>query len=448
MISYSAEHSLKQEPLANKVMQSLINIPTVFERSRNDSAEDLLVAQAVRQNVKATMQLPLNTLEWARLILKSSGQTISMRNKDQLITCFQRLTKKYDTNPEVSAYDNVSTPAKRQRRGRSSKATASQAVGGTAEEPSVDRIKMSSRRLSAIKNLLYHCSPKTFDQLEVHLVWVGDYALSVITDIVLNEKFSWPKSVLPAADEDALSREIAARAARPPHGATVKPMFYESPLSTEEHELIFAKAIAIFEDNVLHLADLNDWRKHKPTEAEWKTYRIVIQHWSQTIKLCCQKDLTPADYEDIEKAVLFGDALDKQILTIAQRCPHSFTVNMIPELRVSGSMAVDEDTDVTEAIAAENAKWEAEVRILTHNLGIDWKLIKEVQGGAKVFLLACLLACLPACLLACLLCCMPACLPACLPDCLLACQPRHCKTSSIGTTLAMPVPKASWARPL
>ena len=51
-------------------------------------------------------------------------------------------------------------------------------------------------------------------------------------------------------------------------------------------------------------------------------------------------------------------------------------------------------------------------------------------------------------LFACLLCCMPACLPACLPDCLLACQPRHCKTSSIGTTLAMPVPKASWARPL
>ena len=141
----------------------------------------------------------------------------------------------------------------------------------------------------------------------------------------------------------------------------------------------------------------------------------MIQHWCQTARPCCKVDLPNQDFEEIEKAVLFGDALDKQILTISQRCPHSFTVNMIPELRVSGSMAVDEDTDVTEAIAAENAKWEAEVRILTNNFNSDWKLIKEVQGGAKVFLFACLLACLPACLPACMPVVLHACVPACLP---------------------------------
>ena len=117
MIGYSAEHSLKDEPTALKIMESLINIPTVFERNRDDSAEDLLVAQAVRQNVKATMQLPLNTVEWARLTLRSSGITFASRNRDMIISCMQRLTHKYDSSPEVAAYDNVSQAPKMQRMG-------------------------------------------------------------------------------------------------------------------------------------------------------------------------------------------------------------------------------------------------------------------------------------------------------------------------------------------
>ena len=63
------------------------------------------------------MQMPLNTLERARLILKPSGMTVSVRSKDQIVSCVQQLTKKPDSNPEVSAYDNVSQPAKRQRMG-------------------------------------------------------------------------------------------------------------------------------------------------------------------------------------------------------------------------------------------------------------------------------------------------------------------------------------------
>ena len=48
------------DPEAGRGMQALLNIPTVFEESGNNSPEDLLVAQAVRQNVKAQTTLPLN----------------------------------------------------------------------------------------------------------------------------------------------------------------------------------------------------------------------------------------------------------------------------------------------------------------------------------------------------------------------------------------------------
>lgn len=99
-------------------------------------------------------------------------------------------------------------------------------------------------------------------------------------------------------------------------------------------------------------------------------------------------DLPKQDFEEIAQAVLFGDAIDTQILSIAKRFPQSFHVGMIPELMVSGAMAVEQDQMVEEAIEAENAKWAAEIRIFKNNLHSDWKLIKTVEGGAQVFLIS------------------------------------------------------------
>ena len=45
-------------PEIMRIMQSLIQIPTVFAGSGDNTEEDMMVAQAVRQNVKASMQLP------------------------------------------------------------------------------------------------------------------------------------------------------------------------------------------------------------------------------------------------------------------------------------------------------------------------------------------------------------------------------------------------------
>ena len=46
-----------------RIMQGLIQVPTVFTKSGESSTEYLIVAQAVRQNVKAAMQLPVDIME-------------------------------------------------------------------------------------------------------------------------------------------------------------------------------------------------------------------------------------------------------------------------------------------------------------------------------------------------------------------------------------------------
>ena len=84
-------------------MQSLLCIPTVFEGSGDNSNEDLLVQQSVRQNVKAQHTLPMNTLDWGGLILSTSGQKLGMGGNSQkmILTCLQRITAKYDNHIEV-----------------------------------------------------------------------------------------------------------------------------------------------------------------------------------------------------------------------------------------------------------------------------------------------------------------------------------------------------------
>ena len=65
-----------------------------------------MVAQVVRQNVKATYALPMNTLEWAGMILRTCGLALGMSgvHTQTILACMQRCTAKYDSYVEVDAY--------------------------------------------------------------------------------------------------------------------------------------------------------------------------------------------------------------------------------------------------------------------------------------------------------------------------------------------------------
>ena len=50
-----SQYSLFGDPELMRIMEGLIQVPTVFTMSGESNAADLIVAQSVRQNVKAAM---------------------------------------------------------------------------------------------------------------------------------------------------------------------------------------------------------------------------------------------------------------------------------------------------------------------------------------------------------------------------------------------------------
>ena len=95
-----SQDSLFGGPELMRIMEGIIQVPTVFTMSGESSAEDLIVAQAVRQNVKAAMQLPMHTKEWAGRGLKSCKLKVGVSSVQTAIImqALHRCTKKYDAN--------------------------------------------------------------------------------------------------------------------------------------------------------------------------------------------------------------------------------------------------------------------------------------------------------------------------------------------------------------
>ena len=88
-----------------------------------------------------------------------------------------RCTTKYNSSVEVGAYD-TQPMTKRPRKGRTSaQIVARAAFHGEADQPQdadQDRLRVGHRRTTAITNVLTHCTPESYQLLELHMVWVGD----------------------------------------------------------------------------------------------------------------------------------------------------------------------------------------------------------------------------------------------------------------------------------
>ena len=260
-VHFRSQPDLIGDPTAMQIMQSLLNLPTVFEPSGDNSPEDLMVAQAVRQNVKATYALPMNTLEWAGMVLRTCGLRLGQAEigGQAILDCMQLCTTKYDSSVEVDAYD-MRPPAKRPRRGRKKLAARTQEVED-AHAPDEDRLRIGTTKLTAITNVLTRCTDVSFHYMQMHLVWVGDYTLSALSDAIMVLPWLWKGSIADATSQPddvvLLARDVAARANENliSHGVTVKPMKYEELLTAEQHEMIFQKAFHCYEDEALHLED-------------------------------------------------------------------------------------------------------------------------------------------------------------------------------------------------
>ena len=61
--------------------------------------------------------------------------------------------------------------------------------------------------------------------------------------------------------------------------------------------------------------------------------------------MSCKQYLKQEEFEELEKAILYGDEMDAQILGIIKRLPkHNFHIGMILDMRTNSAKA-DVDTD-------------------------------------------------------------------------------------------------------
>ena len=97
---------------------------------------------------------------------------------------------------------------------------------------------------------------------------------------------------------------------------------------------------------------------------------------------CCKPDLKQEEFEKLEQAILYGDAMDAHILGIIKRFPQNFHIGMIPDMRTNCAKA-NVDTDAQEHIEGEHAKWQAELRLFKGNLILDKKLIIKKEFGSR-----------------------------------------------------------------
>ena len=122
------------------------------------------------------------------MLLRSCNLKVGMVGvqSQSILACMKCCLAKYDSSTEVGAYD-LQPAAKRARKGRKQAASTNLVTDAskTPAEPAEDRLRIGTKRLAAIKNILSYCTEKSYKLLEMHLAWVGDYSLSAVNNTTL-----------------------------------------------------------------------------------------------------------------------------------------------------------------------------------------------------------------------------------------------------------------------
>ena len=288
---------------------------------------------------------------------------------------------KYHNHADVKAHDEAGPQKKRQRKGRM--ATRKAEGGDDAQNAGdEDKLRIGYRKRKAIQEILKHCTTEGLAALRRHLVSVGGYKKSAVSDELFNEPAFWPDSA-PSEEYQAQGLQVmvadfgAAAAERNlPPGCATGELSYDAPLSSQQFLMVIEKAIHIFEDSLTEQGAY----AIKMGADEWRRHRFVIQAWDGCVGRVLQSDLASEDYAEFEKAILFGDALDEQIVSCLRRRPRIFHTGMIPDVR--GTLTHSVDDEEAALSRAELQKWEGSLSVLSINLRSDWAIILKTQAGS------------------------------------------------------------------
>ena len=65
------------------------------------------------------------------------------------------------------------------------------------------------------------------------------------------------------------------------------------------------------------------------------------------MRMCCTQYLKQDEFEELEKATLYGDAMDAQILGISRHFPKHVQISMIPDMTHFDKADVDTDAQLS-----------------------------------------------------------------------------------------------------
>ncbi len=372
-----------KDPAMEKLLHSILNIPTNFELHGDGSKQALLLAQAARQNQHAQV-LPVDTMQWIGLIRDFTGVPLGgplIGTKGRLVQILETMMAAYNSLPEVEAY-SVEPAAKRQRSRRGKKPAGDQVE---ATEGRDKDLKIGNRRLQAMRLFLNGATEESFKLLRAHLIWAADFRYSVLSDEILGTPWFYVDSHLPPEhlpkEQDILIRDAGSQAAEQliQPGYSKLPLYHDTPLTVEQFDLMIQKAVRVFEDDTAHLEREDSRLRFRPSVDQWVSTRRVIQRWTESIRECAKADLSEGDFTLLQATILDGDALDATVLSLLNRYPKTFHIGLLPEIEADYKPSFDESAM---ALRTKQTKaWSAKCDVFIAELAMDWELLQNTHRG-------------------------------------------------------------------
>ena len=396
MMEWVNDKNFIPSPNLDRVFRSLLQVPAVFEARKQCLSNDaFLVDCAVKQNVKAQMQQPLNTLEWCHLILGLHGtsrkELLSLESPNlrktrgqELQQIMLRFIHTYEQHSDVQAYDMTAPTTKRRRLGRQGVRPS----GSLGDDSKEDTVKLGSKRQQAMKNVLGKISAEGFLRWQEHLGWVGIWKYNALQDPTAALDSMWPGSQLPKERRPSDLQQIACEVGQKVsdlaqgtnHVLTRANLFYNELLTNEQHIMMLHKGFETYEADTLHISNLNDKMAFRPSTEDWLNFRQVIEHWDRTIREVAMTDMDPKEFKEFEEAVLTSTVMDQQILGALEGYPRTFHLGMLPDLKATYQLELN---DELEKMRVSNHRfWEASLDKFRMELDQDQQLIRRTKKGS------------------------------------------------------------------
>ena len=397
MMEWIDDSKFLTSPGLERVFRTLLQIPAVFEaRRQSQSIEHNLLECAVKQNIKAHMIQPLNTMDWIYLFLSQhpnkdkeslltwASPNVRKSNGMELLAIKDRFLGAYEEHSEVKAYDMAPPAAKRPRASRSK----ARATGGATENAKEDTVSLGAMKKAAMKNILTKISPAGLKRWQEHLSWVGVWKFSAMQDAAAATESLWPDS-LPPKDRRPTELEDQAREMGSKVGGLAPgqdqvlsraPLFYNERLTSEQHNMMLFKGFESYESATLHIENLSEKVDLRPSTEKWQDYRQVVEHWDRTIRQVALKDMSPEGFRELEDSVLNTTLMDQQILDAVRGYPMTFHLAMIPDLKAYYAEELDEEAQ--QMVDSHERYWQAFIDKFKLELQHDQKKIRRTKTGS------------------------------------------------------------------